>query len=381
MAQARYLETVSDYAAAVATAQEAAQLAESVNAPELHGKSLLILGQALWRLGDLDGAQDQLGRALAMVQIITDPLTESTILRSLGIVAEFQWKYAAAATYYERSLAICRREGNRQGEVGNLNNLGVVAFYQGDLGAAQRYLAEALPVRRLLGDRRGEGHGLHNLGVLSATLGDYARAQRDAEQSLIVFREVGDRWGEADALHNLGSLLVIQADYGQALALYQAALTLAQEIGYQRCTALALRSLGHLAQEQNQPDVAKAHYAASLAGARQNNFSGYALEALAGLAVVALDQDEPTQAQRLVSDVLAALDAEALAQANEPFRIYLTCYRILQTTGDHRATPLLVQAHQRLQQLAALITDEALRHSYLQTIPIHREIIVAFEQG
>lgn len=381
VAQARYLETVSDYAAAVATAQEAAHLAESVNAPDLHCKSLLIWGQALWRLGDLDGAQDQLGRALAAVQTISDPLTESTILRSLGIVFEFQWKYAEAATYYERSLAICRREGNRQGEVGNLNNLGVVAFYQGDLGGAQRYLAEALPIRRLLGDRRGEGHGLHNLGVLSATWGDYARAQHYAEQSLTIFREVGDRWGEADALHNLGSLLVIQADYGQALALYQAALTLAQAIGYQRCTALALRSLGHLAREQNQPDVAKAHYTAALAGARQNNFSGYALEALAGLAVVALDQGEPTLAQRLVGDVLAALDAEALAQANEPFRIYLTCYRILQATGDHRATPLLVQAHQRLQQLAALITDESLRHSYLQAIPMHREIIAAFEQG
>jgi hypothetical protein len=127
--------------------------------------------------------------------------------------------------------------------------------------------------------------------------------------------------------------------------------------------------------------VAKAHYRAALAGARQNNFSGYALEALAGLAVVALAQGEPTQAQRLVSDVLAALDAEALAQANEPFRIYLTCYRVLQATGDQRATPLLVQAHQRLQQLAARITDEALRHSYLHTVPIHRELIAAFDQG
>lgn len=380
VAQARYLETVSDYAAAVATAQEAAQLAERVNAPALHCKSLLLWGQALWRLGDLAGAKAQLGRALAAVQTISDPLTESTILRSLGIVFEFQWKYTEAATYYERSLAICRREGNRQGEVGNLNNLGVVAFYQGDLSGAQRYLAEALPIRRLLGDRRGEGHGLHNLGVLSATWGDYARAQRDAEQSLTIFREVGDRWGEADALHSLGSLLVIQADYEQALALYQAALTLAQEIGYQRCTALALCTLGHLAQEQNQPDVAKAHYRAALAGARQNNFSGYALEALAGLAVVALAQGEPTQAQRLVSDVLAALDAEALAQANEPFRLYLTCYRVLQATGDQRATPLLAQAHQRLEQLAARITDEALRHSYLHTVPIHRELIAAFDQ-
>ena len=289
-----------------------------------------------------------------------------------------EWKYAEAATYYERSLAICRREGNRQGEVGNLNNLGVVAFYQGDLGGAQRYLAEALPLRRLLGDRRGEGHGLHNLGVLSATWGDYARSQRYAEQSLIIFREVGDRWGEADALHHLGSLLVMQADYGQALALYQAALTLAQAIGYQRCTALARCSLGHLAREQQQPDVAKAHYRAALAGARQHNFSGYALEALAGLAVVVLGQGEPLQAQRLVSETLAALDTEAFGQANEPFRIYDDCYRVLQTTGDQRATPLVAQAHQHLQQRAALITDEALRHFYLYGVPIHRALVAAF---
>ncbi|MCB0184467.1 MAG: tetratricopeptide repeat protein, partial [Caldilineaceae bacterium] len=378
VAQARYLETISDYATAVATAQEAAQRAESMAATDLHSMSLLIWGQALWRLGDLDGAHDQLGRALAAVQTISDSLTEATILRSLGIVFEFQWKYAEAATYYERSLAICRREGNRQGEVGNLNNLGVVAFYQGDLGGAQRYLAEALPLRRLLGDRRGEGHGLHNLGVLSATWGDYARSQRYAEQSLIIFREVGDRWGEADALHHLGSLLVMQADYGQALALYQAALTLAQAIGYQRCTALARCSLGHLAREQQQPDVAKAHYRAALAGARQHNFSGYALEALAGLAVVVLGQGESLQAQRLVSETLAALDTEAFGQANEPFRIYDDCYRVLQTTGDQRATPLVAQAHQHLQQRAALITDEALRHSYLYGVPIHRALVAAF---
>ncbi len=67
--------------------------------------------------------------------------------------------------------------------------------------------------------------------------------------------------------------------------------------------------------------------------------------------------------------------------ADEPFRIYLTCYRVLQASDDPLAMPLIAQAHQRLQQLAVLITDEALRHSYLQTVPMHREIIAAFEQG
>lgn len=378
VAQARYWETVSDYAVAVATAQQAAELAENIGATDLHCKSRLIWGQALWRLGDLDGAQLQLEGALAEVQSVADPGIEATILRSLGIVAEFKWQYAKAATYYERSLAICRQEGDRQGEVGNLNNLGVVAFYQGDYGGAQRYLEEALPLRRLLGDKRGEGHGLHNLGILLATWGEYARAQRYADQSLIIFRQVGDRWGEADALHSLGSLLQIDGEAGQAVAFYAQALALAQEIGYQRCTALTLRSLGHLALQQDQPAVAKAHYAAALRLARAGNFSGYALEALAGLAVVALVQSDPVQAQQLVDEVLAALDTEAFSQADEPFRIWSDCYHVLHTSQSALAASTINQAHTQLQQQAEQITDATIRHSYLHNVAIHRAIVEAF---
>ncbi len=40
--------------------------------------------------------------------------------------------------------------------------------------------------------------------------------------------------------------------------------------------------------------------------------------------------------------------------------------------------PLIAQAHQRLQQLATLITAEALRHSYLHDVPTHRALVAAF---
>ncbi len=380
LAQARYWETVSDYATAVALAQQAAQLAERVGETDLLCQSHLLWGQSLWRLGDLDGAQAQLDHALVEVQLLADPHTEATILRSLGIVFEFKWHYAQAAAHYTRSLAICRQIGNRQGEVSNLNNLGVAAFYQHDYLAAQHYLEAAVAIRRSIGDRRGEGHGLYNLGSLTSTWGDFACARRYADQALLIFREVGDRWGEADALHHLGSLIVGEGEYEKAHAIYQQALTLAQQIGYQRCAALTYRSLGHLARQQDQPAAAKQHYLAALTGARQANFTGYALEVSAGLAAVALQQGDPAAAQQLVDEVLAALNEEALSQAEEPLRIYYDCYRILQTTNAAQALATIQHAHAKLHQQADKIADLAIRQSFLHKVPIHHKISAAFAQ-
>lgn len=380
LAQARYWETVSDYAAAVATAQQAAQLAERADLTDLLCQSHLFWGQSLWRLGDLDGAQAQLDQALVEVQTLADPHTEATILRSLGIVFEFKWHYEQAAAHYTRSLAICRQIGNRQGEVSNLNNLGVVAFYQHDYMAAQHYLEAAVAIRRSIGDRRGEGHGLYNLGSLTSTWGDFARARRYADQALLIFREVGDRWGEADALHHLGSLIAGEGDYEKAHTVYQEALTLAQQIGYQRCTGLTYRSLGHLMRHQDQLDAAQQHYVAALAGARQANFTGYALEASAGLAVVALLQGDRSAAQQWVDEVLAMMDEEALSQAEEPLRIYYDCYRVLQITNAAQALVTILHAHTKLHQQADKITDLAIRESFLHKVPIHHKIITAFDK-
>mgnify|MGYP000941544848 CR=1 FL=1 len=55
--------------------------------------------------------------------------------------------------------------------------------------------------------------------------------------------------------------------------------------------------------------------------------------------------------------------------------------RVNRASDDPLAMPLIAQAHQRLQQLAVLITDEPLRQSFLQDVPMHREINAAFDQG
>ena len=58
--------------------------------------------------------------------------------------------------------------------------------------------------------------------------------------------------------------------------------------------------------------------------------------------------------------------------------IELTCYVALARTADPRAADWLAQAHTALMAQAAAITDAKLRHGFLQNIPFHRGIVMAW---
>jgi hypothetical protein len=82
-----------------------------------------------------------------------------------------------------------------------------------------------------------------------------------------------------------------------------------------------------------------------------------------------------------VTQALASLNPQALAQANEPMRVFLTCFRVLQACQDPRANALLVTAYQLLQERAAKLPDEAGRQAFLHGIPSNRALLRAFEQS
>ena len=65
----------------------------------------------------------------------------------------------------------------------------------------------------------------------------------------------------------------------------------------------------------------------------------------------------------------------ALDGAVNPFRVYLTCYRVLKAGRDPRAQEVLGTAYRQLQERAAKITDEAIRRSFLENVAAHREIV------
>jgi len=94
------------------------------------------------------------------------------------------------------------------------------------------------------------------------------------------------------------------------------------------------------------------------------------------LARVALEAGELDEAVRLVGLLLDQMEtARALDDVDLPRWIELTCYKVLDAAADPRAPRMLARAHDLLLTQANNIPDAALRQSFLDNIPEHREIV------
>jgi len=192
-----------------------------------------------------------------------------------------------------------------------------------------------LCIAREIGDRLGEGVALAALGLLSHHLGHDEAALESSQQALDIAQEIGDRSGQGGALTHLGHALAGLGRLAEAAAAYQQALALRRELG-----ELQL-----------------------------------ALEPLAGLARVSLAQGELSRAKAQVEQIVDHLESGTLDGAEERFRVYLSCYRVLRADQDPRARGVLEAAHSLLQEQAARISDEELRRSFLENVTAHREIV------
>ena len=152
-----------------------------------------------------------------------------------------------AQAHFERSLALCREVGNRQGEAIFTANLGSVFRPLGRLGQAREHDERSLALCREIGARRTEGYALGYLGALADDEGDAARAVEWTEQSLDLRRRIGHREAVADSLIALGDLRRRTGDEEAARRALLEALTLCREQGRRAETARAHAVLACLA--------------------------------------------------------------------------------------------------------------------------------------
>ena len=421
LARGYYANAISDHATVLAVVALAVELAQSINATEQEAVGLSLWGLTLARRTENRLAETKLVTALELFRQVDQREGQANVLNQLGLVRCDLGDYERGKAYYQQALVICRAIQDQFLEARVLNSLGLAANEQGNPTEAFTYFHTALPIRRAVGDRYGESITLSNLGVAAEAQGDYMVAQRSYQQALDLCLAIDDQWGVEVTLGNLGGIAQILGDYPAARTYYEQSLAICRTIAmradesrmlsylgllhlhqqtvqpaYDYCQAavdlaraaeapdeegIALTHLGHVLVAAGRLDTAREHYQLAIDLRRKLGQERLTLDPRAGVAQVCLHQGDQSEALCVVETLLHFLTNDSFAGADEPFRIYLTCYRVLQATGDQRATPLLVQAHQRLQQLAALITDEALRHSYLQTVPIHRELIAAFQLG
>ncbi len=329
---------IADYRTCVSAARQAMALAERVGAVSLKLRAQQRLAGALCMLGDAAA-----GKALAL-----------------------------------DGLAAAQAQGLRDVEGRFLNTLSVIAGAQDDLMGNLETNRQELTISRELGERRSEARTLINFGIAWVSLGKCAEARRYLDEGLRLVRAIGDRAMEPYALYGLSVLALRQGDDTLALSHAQLALDTAIAVQDPFSEAIALCRLGHA-------ELALGRHVAAATAFERAHTVALAIDhvqrydAAAGLARVSLARGDVSGALLPVESLLADLaDGGTLEGTEAPQLIRLSCHQVLVRAGDPRAAESLATAHSELQARAAAISDAALRHSFLNEIPEHREIVAAW---
>ncbi|MBN2550496.1 MAG: tetratricopeptide repeat protein, partial [Anaerolineales bacterium] len=416
--RARQAQLTSDFLPAIAAASHAISLAVAAQDVPIQTESHIEWGWALLMQGEHAAALSQFEEALALAQQAGLRALEADGLHGLGTVCLVTGDYAAAKVYFQQVLDIASQIDIRPRQGSTLANLGYIATAQGDHAASKEFSQQALRIHRETGDQRGAALVMQNLadeflaegdfhtardyleqaldiqqvtqaqdnvgGILGALgflfhrLGDYHRAEQYYMQAMTIFNELGIRWYQGQNLAYLSLLHHHLGDNQAARQYSQQGLEIAQEIGDRLAQGWLLDSLGHALAGLGQYDDARQVYQQALKLRQEQDEAHKAAESLAGLARLALIQGDTAAASQYVEEILRIQNQRGLVGANEPFRIYLTCYHVLQACQDSRAETVLNEAYAELSAQKAKILDQDLEYSFIENVAAHRELSAAY---
>jgi DNA-binding SARP family transcriptional activator/predicted ATPase len=419
--QARLLIPQARHAEALALADSALALGQAAQHAEALMLGTVARAMALRRLGRSDEAQSAFRHALTFAAAAPELLildmayVARNWLCSIALSAD---DYAAALSYAEHNLALCRTERMRRGEFFARSDLIDIAVARGDYATARVHGAAALALAQELQFQEGVAVILHDLSNLARLAGAYTHADALLEQALTIVRSQGHRIREAmfsgsraylyivtgrydqartwldtcvallhaadfpaqewtTALQYRALLAHAGGDAGQALADAEEAVRRVQSLYGPTHLAHALLVQGRIAADCGELDRGETAYAAALAIFTARHPLKAAV-AHTGLARVALARGDITAAQRYAAAVLPILTAAAPAELDDLLDGYLTCYRVLQAAGaSTQAATLLERANTVLNTRAAAIADPTWREAFLANVPTHRELALA----
>jgi tetratricopeptide (TPR) repeat protein/tRNA A-37 threonylcarbamoyl transferase component Bud32 len=370
----------ADFQAAETFSQQALELFQELGDRIGESAALRSLGGSNYLRGNYARAREFYQQAMRRFHETGDKLGESAVLNNLGIVADDTGDYDAARDYVEQSLAIKRQIGEKQGEASCLVNLGFFAAAQGDYAAAGEYNRRALALLREIGDRQDEANVLNNQGVIAAAQGDYAAAQGHYQRALDIRQELDDEAGMSETLGFFGLLRHHQGEAGGALEYLNRAVAIARAVSAELEEARALYFLGRIQQAAGQLVAAEDSYRKSLALRDELGQTHLAIEPRAALAEVSLAQGGVGEAFNHINRVMQHLGDRTADGLDDPARLYLSTYRVLNQLDDRRALDVLDEGYYFVQVRANRMTDEDARQVYLD-IAANRDLLAAWNEA
>lgn len=412
-----------------AQAREAIALGAASGGVEGEVFGTYVLGRALQEFEQYQAAGDLWRYAVQLYQRYQPDHPQSEVLHDAFWLSH-NWlrgdglrfgDYARSRAHLVQSLLHAQRLGKRRAELQALSGLAHTDYLLFDFEAAEPSYRAVLDLACVVGFRRIEMEALQGLGDVMRVRGEYTtartlleEAETRAEELTLAYDEalilsalvrfycqVGDQEAAAQRLDQLTQLLArvklakecqlyghlaaaFNALNGGAMQEAQYYAELANQVNEQGGDILfrlvdSAMILGHARAAVEQWQDATVAFQQALNAFQQLDKQSLAVEAQAGLAQIALAQGDLQDAQAQVEAILPVLAEHPRPGYNNPFFIYLICYRVLAANADPRAATLLQQGYNLLQQDAARLEDEK-RQRFLSGVPIHRDLVAAYAE-
>jgi tetratricopeptide (TPR) repeat protein len=215
---------------------------------------------------------------------------------------------------------------------------------------------------------------LVQLGIDADRVGHYEQAHAYFEQVMPLYQE--NRGQHLESFLTYRGLLAHHMGQNEAAVDYvRRSLAGMQAEGDRRSEVRALTVLGHALLDLAQSDDAFNTYRQAVALAYELKRERLAIEPLAGLARVALALGNVSGALEYVGTIRRWLQTQTVEGLDEPLRIYLTCYQVLNAAGDEDAKSILHAAYTMLDEWANKLEVAEQRHAYLYDVAAHRDIV------
>ncbi|MBL8005047.1 MAG: tetratricopeptide repeat protein [Candidatus Kapabacteria bacterium] len=173
-----------------------------------------------------------------------DPNSLAKVCSYLGAIYSYLSDCFKAIEYYEKSLHIYEKRGNKGEIANNLGNIGIVYQILSDYPKALEYFSKALKIFEEIGNKNGIARNFGNIGSVKWYLSEYPNALEFYSKALLINEEIGNKGEISGNLVNIGNVFKELSDYQKALEFYGKALLITEEIGHKQFQANALGNIG-----------------------------------------------------------------------------------------------------------------------------------------
>ena len=364
------------------SAEKALEIAQGLGDNAMSSGTLNVLFWGYLGRGKLEKAGEIALDALEEARAGGVRLEEARSLTNIAVVEFHRGDMKAALDPFEQALAIFEEENDLLGVAGVLSSMSGVYHHLGDEEHALRALERSINLRKDLGDHSGQVKSLNNIGIVLRTLGCWTEAHDRFQSALDLAQRIGDRTGEATALMNRGTMNALEENYVEALDDLNQSLKLFMELGYRAGEGETLKELGKVHLCMGHTDLAWDHLQLARECRRSLGQKLEEMEILAWLARTALEQGREEQALHMSSEAAEFVKGRAgVEEAPEIFyQRYLILDRVDQDGNEDFLMEVLGEARRVVIDRADSIKDPKLHQCFLESVPTHREILVAWNR-